>query len=79
LCGLYNKKVYDGTEGYIGKVEDVLLGKGRIKSIQIKMSKKFKFKQLLIDYYCCIKGVVDIFVLKSADLDKYRKDLNWYF
>jgi len=52
LRGLIKKKVYTDTGDYIGKVEEILLGKGKIDSLKIRLDKKQKFrvKGIIIKY-----------------------------
>ncbi|MBU2634402.1 MAG: PRC-barrel domain-containing protein [Nanoarchaeota archaeon] len=52
LNGLFKKKVYSEEGNFIGKVDNIILGKGKIDSLMIILSNKynFKFKGIVIKY-----------------------------
>jgi len=75
LALLKKKKVYTGSGDYIGKVEDVILGKNKINSLKIKLDNKvkkknkIKFRGIIVKYKQ-VKGVGHILIIKEGILNK---------
>lgn len=74
IMGLMGKKVYSESGDYIGKIEDIILGKGKIDSLKIKLSRRthFKGKGILIGYNA-VWSVKDVLIAHSGIIDKFEK------
>ena len=71
LKGLIKKKVYLENGDYIGKVDEILLGEGRVNSLKIKLNKKKKFKVKGITVkYKNVKSVGHIVLVDGKILEK---------
>lgn len=71
LKGLIKKKVYCGEGNYIGKVDEVLLGKNKIGSLRIKLDKKQKFKiKGIIVKYKDVKCIGHIVIIREKVSEK---------
>lgn len=52
ILGLINKRVYSESGYYLGKVNDIILGKNNISNLKIELDKRYNFKArgIVIDY-----------------------------
>jgi sporulation protein YlmC with PRC-barrel domain len=63
--GLIGKKVYSESGDYLGKVEDIILGKSRIESLKIKLDQKHhKGKGIAISYNA-VKSVKEVVIVQA--------------
>ncbi|MDO8467332.1 MAG: PRC-barrel domain-containing protein [Nanoarchaeota archaeon] len=77
IKSLINKKVYSEEGNYLGKINDIILGIGRIDSLRIKMDKKYKLKiKGIIVSYKQVKSVGEIIIIdeKVSELIKGQED-----
>ncbi|MEK6895826.1 MAG: PRC-barrel domain-containing protein [Nanoarchaeota archaeon] len=75
--GLINKKVYSEEGNYLGKINDIILGIGRIDSLMIKMDKKYKLKAKgIVVNYKQVKSVGEVIIIdeKVSELIKGQED-----
>jgi len=71
IKGLINKKVYCGEANYLGRVDEVFLGKNKIDSLKIKLDKKQKFKiKGIIVKYKNVESVGEIVIVDGNILEK---------
>ena len=70
---LIGKKVYAASGDYVGKVEEVIIGKNKIDSLKIKLDKKgkkkYKSKGIIIKYNH-VKAIRNIVIIKNFKIDK---------
>ena len=80
IKGLFKKKVYTDSGDYIGKVEDVVLGKNKINLLKIKLDTKVKKKNKIkvkgiIIKYKQVKNVGHILIVKGEVLKLNKRNL----
>ena len=84
IKGLFNKKVYTDLGDYIGKIDEIILGKNKIQSLRIKLDSKTKKKNKnktkgIIVKYKYVKNVGHIIIIKGKIrrvLKKYVQNIN---
>jgi len=69
LRGLIKKKVYTEEGKYLGKVDEVILGKNKIDSLRIKLEKKQKVKGIVVKYQD-VKSIGHIVIVDGEILEK---------
>ncbi|MFA5173738.1 MAG: right-handed parallel beta-helix repeat-containing protein [Candidatus Pacearchaeota archaeon] len=71
LKGLMRKKVYSEEGIFIGKIDEVTLGKNKIDSLQIRLDRKQKFKiKGIIVKYNNVKNIGHIVLIEKKILEK---------
>jgi len=73
IKGLFKKKVYTTSGDYVGQVEDVILGKNKVKSLKIKLGKDVKKKNKItvngiIIKYQQVKSIGHILIVEEEVL-----------
>ena len=69
LRGLIKKKVYTEEGKYLGKVDEVILGKNKIDSLRIKLEKRQKVKGIVVKYQD-VKSIGHIVIVDGEILEK---------
>jgi PGF-pre-PGF domain-containing protein len=74
LSELKGKEVYTDSGEYIGKFQEVILGKNKIESLRVKLDRKsrFKIKGIIIKYKH-VKDVGHIIIVESSILQKIKE------
>jgi sporulation protein YlmC with PRC-barrel domain len=71
---LIKKKVYSESGDYLGKIEEVILGKNKIESLKIhlKSKKKIKTKGIIIKYDN-VKAIKRIVIIRDFKTDEIKE------